>query len=335
MPDTSSFREAVAEANRPCILLGNGFSIALRPDIFSYVALRDRAMPGGISPAAWEAFDLLDTNDFEVVMRGLLVGGDLVESYGEGHVQLAAQMRNDAAALREVLVQTIAASHPDHPFEIDEESYDSCRQFLAPFKNIYSLNYDLLLYWTLMQELEPQVKCDDGFRNPDEEGTTSVTWDPDAVGSQNVFYLHGALHLFDAGAELQKYTWSKTGVRLVDQIREAMLEGKFPHFVAESASREKLARIRHSAYLSRGERSLYSIGGDLFTFGFAMSDNDAHVLRAIRKNKVRTLYVGLYGDPTSEENRTIERRALQLSERRRGVRLEVKFYDSESARPWG
>lgn len=333
MPATISFKEAIGRSNRRKIVLGNGFSIALRPDIFSYTALRERARPDGVTPAAWRVFEVLKTSDFEVVMRGLLTASELVREFG-GPADLADGMMADVAALREVLVQTIALSHPNHPFEIDEHRYRACREFLSSFEIIYSLNYDLLLYWALMQEFEPDIKCDDGFRYAEVDEATYVTWDPHTVGEQNVYYLHGALHLFDAGSELQKFTWSKTHLRLIEQIRAAMEDGKFPHFVAESSSQEKLSRIRHSAYLGRGERSLYSIGGDLFTFGFAMSENDAHILRAIRKNKVRNLFVGLYGDPNSDENRAIEHRVTELAERRKS-KTSVTYYEAEFASVWG
>lgn len=334
MPNVISFEDAIALAHRPRIVLGNGFSRACRDDIFDYGALRARAVPEGVSPAGWEAFDVLGTNDFELVMRALRITAQMVQVYGADSGNVSDTLLEDVAGLREVLVATIAGSHPDHPFEIDQQAYEACRRFLYPFRTIYTLNYDLLLYWALMQDLEPEVECDDGFRTPESGEGTYVAWDPDAVSGQNVFYLHGALHLFDAGSELQKFTWINTGIRLIDQVREAMEDGKFPHFVSEGTSEEKLDRIRHSAYLSRGERSLYAISGDLFLFGWAMSASDVHLLRAIRKSRVRRLFVGLFGDPDSEDNEALVARAESLAEARRGPALELVFYDSASARPW-
>ena len=186
MPSTISFEEAINRSDGRKLVLGNGFSIALRPDTFSYAALRDRARPDGISDPGWAAFDHLGTSDFEVVMKALRTASQLVEWY-EGHGSaMTIQMQSDASALREILVRTIAASHPGHPFEIEEASYAACRRFLSHFNIIYSLNYDLLLYWTLIQEMDPVVACDDGFRDPEVKGATYVTWDPNAVSTQNV-----------------------------------------------------------------------------------------------------------------------------------------------------
>ena len=60
---------------------------------------------------------------------------------------------------------------------------------------------------------------------------------------QNIHYLHGALHLFDAGHQLQKYTWVNTGNALVDQATEALKNDLFPVFVAEGDSKSKLTKI--------------------------------------------------------------------------------------------
>jgi hypothetical protein len=64
------------------------------------------------------------------------------------------------------------------------------------------VNYDLLLYWALMQrEMPPSIDFDDGFREPDDGPAEYVTWDVQKTGEQNVFYLHGGLHIFDAGSD--------------------------------------------------------------------------------------------------------------------------------------
>jgi len=36
-----------------------------------------------------------------------------------------------------------------------------------------------------------------------------VVWYPERSNQQNVYYLHGALHLFDAGAEIKKVHMEK------------------------------------------------------------------------------------------------------------------------------
>jgi hypothetical protein len=271
-------------------------------------------------------------------MKALRDAAALASLYTSKSPRVASAMRRDAEGLRDLLAETIAKNHPDRPFDVPNKAYKACRVFLSNFtNNVYTLNYDLLLYWTLMQtETEPQVESDDGFRQAQDGSAEYVEWDPADAFKQNVFFLHGALHLFDAGATLQKKTYSKTGKALVDQIRLALDKGYFPAIVAEGTAAEKLTKIMHSAYLGRGLRSLGQIGGALFTFGFAMSENDEHWLRTIAKSKVGLLAVGLFGDPESKANRATRKRAESVAAFRRGkVGLEVAFYDAASAKVWG
>ena len=320
----------------PHLLVGNGFSRACREDIFAYGALFDRADFARLSPLARRSFDALETRDFEIVMRALRSAARLLALYAPRDRQLAARMTEDANGLREVLVRAIADNHPAWPGEIPAERYAACRRFLSHFRNIYTLNYDLLLYWALMHdEIPPQVGTDDGFRTPDEGEPEYVTWEPGRHG-QNIYYLHGALHVFDGGTEVQKYTWSNTGVRLIDQIRAALDNGLYPIFVAEGESAHKFERIRHSDFLSKAYRSFQEIRNALFVFGHAMAPNDEHIIRLLGRGKISQLFVGLYGDPNGDQNQFIRRTA----ERLRGMRparrpLTVEYYDAASARVWG
>ncbi len=324
--------------NHRHLLLGNGFSIACKSDIFSYVALFDRADFTNLSPEVRGAFESLDTHDFEVVMRALRNGSALVRLYTTKDNELAQRMERDAASLREVLVHAIAQSHPEMPSEVSIRSYGACRQFLANFKNIYSLNYDLLLYWAMMhEEIDPQSNFDDGFRTPDSGREDYVTWDVEKTDKQNVHYLHGALHIFDADHEIKKYTWVNTGVRLIEQIRNALQQDMFPLIVAEGECEQKLAHINHSNLLSRSYRSFAKITNSLYVFGHSMAPNDDHILRMIEQNrKLRNLFVSIHGDPESKGNRKIIMRIQDIVARRfRRNQLNVAFFDADSARVWG
>ena len=329
--------EQGADLNKRHLLLGNGFSRALREDIFSYAALFDRAEFHTLSPSARGAFDVLETTDFEVVMRALRAAASLVEIYEGANPELASQLRADADGLRELLVRTIAANHPDRPGDVPIHSYERCRTFLSCFDTVYTLNYDLLLYWTLMQnELETHIDSDDGFRTPDDGPEDYVTWEVEKTDHQNIFYLHGALHIFDGGSEIKKYTWVNTGVPLIDQIRDALQHGLYPLFVAEGQSSQKLARIKHNEFLGRAYRSFAKIGGGLYVYGHSMAVNDEHIIKLIEKNKVSKLFIGLYGDPNSEGSQSIIERAFKIKAARPIKRpLEVAFFNAGSTQVWG
>lgn len=335
-----SFEQALQEAeeSKKHVLLGNGFSIACKPDIFTYGSLLERADFESVSPQAREAFSVLQTRDFEVVMRSLRSAAALVQLYSRERTDLRDALTRDAGGLREVLVAAIARNHPGMPSEIADDKYTACRKFLSNFGSIYTVNYDLLLYWAIMHADEDHpvtLPSDDGFRTPEAGAQEYVTWEVENSDTQDIFHLHGALYLFDAGAELKKYTWINTGVRLIEQVRAALNANLFPLVVAEGETKDKVERISHSGYLHRGLRSFKKIGGALFLFGLSLGLQDLHILKSIAKNsRLTSLYVSLYGNPESADNRRIRAGAEALSVGRRRP-LSVKFYQAESARAWG
>lgn len=334
------FEECLEMAgNRKHILLGNGFSIALRPDIFSYGSLYSKADFSTV-PHAAEVFKALATQDFEAVIRLLVDMVKVLICYKDTSPALAKQIETDAAAIKTILAEAIARNHPDRPYDITDDQYAACREFLSHFDNIYTLNYDVLLYWALMNDEvdELRIKCDDGFRHPEgNEDAPYVSWQDS--NSPTVHFLHGALHIFDAGHEITKYTWSKTVIPIVEQVRSALDEEKYPLFVAEGHSHDKLDKIMHSAYLHKALRSFSSIGGSLFVFGHSFDDNDDHVLRKIPEGKVTDLFVGLYGDPNSDTNRRIIAKAFSFADLRAEIprknKLGVHFFDVGTAKVWG
>lgn len=337
-----NFAEAINASksyNKRHLLLGNGFSIACRPNIFIYGKLFEQADFSSLSLSAKNAFTELNTTDFERVIKTLRDTAILSPVYGVDPV-VANKMRSDADALKELLVQTIAKSHPERPSDIKDEEYTACQKFLGHFSTIYTFNYDLLLYWTKMHpNTDGKITSDDGFRSSQDDlelGDKSdyVVWEP-GHHKQNMWFLHGALHIFDSGIEIKKFTWNRTGVRLIEQIREALSRDLFPLFVAEGSSSEKLDRIRHSDYLAKAYRSFQEIGQCLFIYGHSLAENDEHYLKLIERGKVKHLFVGLHGDPEKENNKRIIRRAELMVTNRDQLPLKLDFYDTKSATVWG
>ena len=184
---------------------------------------------------------------------------------------------------------------------------------------------------------------DDGFRHPEADPDLPyVSWQE--AQSSTVHYLHGALHLFDNSTEIIKYTWSKTDKAIVDQIRAALDEDKYPLFVAEGSSESKVERILHNAYLHKALRSFKSCcspaNNAIVIFGHSLAANDQHILQYISAGGAANLLIGLYGDPASETNKAKIAKADELVALRiklRGGRfpLKVTFYKTETAKVWG
>lgn len=345
--DYAKVEEWVADGGQPHVLLGNGFSMAYDSDSFGYQALASWAQKRDfLSDGVAGLMEKLGTPDFEAAMRQIESAIQTLKVLDEEANRATIEQLEEAVAeLREALAQSIAGLHPERPYEIAESCYGSVRRFLAPFKNIYTVSYDLLLYWSLMQEivgddgkiLYPSQTGDDGFRDSQTDGDSTVLWDIYDSFKQNVYYLHGALHLFRGDDGLRKLTWVRTDDPLIEQVRSQLQVGRYPLYVAESDSNSKLNRISRSAYLSRGLRSLGNVSHGLVVYGHSLDPNDEHVLEAIVRSRVDRLAVSIYGDPGSDENIIIARRAKGLEQRRlKRSRnpLDVRFYDAESVQLW-
>jgi hypothetical protein len=161
-----------------------------------------------------------------------------------------------------------------------------------------------------------------------------------ASHSAKVHFLHGALHLFDAGSELQKFTWVRTNERLIDQARKAINANKFPLFVAEGSSLQKKNKIRHNAYLYQGYKQLTANAQQgrhcFFLHGHSLAQNDDHILRRLGTGRFKKLYVSLFGAPETSTNIAIIARAKQIAGlRNERYPMDLSFYDAESASIWG
>ena len=159
--------------------------------------------------------------------------------------------------------------------------------------------------------------------------------------TQNLFFLHGALHIYYAGSELRKLTWEK--VPLIEQIQGALKRGEwFPLMVAEGKSEQKLTRIKRDTYLSRAYQGLSSLDGALFLHGLSLGEKDQHVLTAIsgENSRLTHLFISIFESPESDDDsKRIKEEAKRIADQRNALgskaKLEVCFYDAKTARVWG
>lgn len=357
MTEVVSFQSALdiaSQYKKRHLLLGNGFSIACDPGIFTYRSLYEQARETHFLPIpeAARMFEVFDTKDFEVVIHALEDAAKTLPVFDPSAQHTAEKIQNQASELKTALVRTIADNHTDVPNHIADEKFWACRQFLSHFLNpendgkVYTLNYDLLLYWAAMHDDQPfsaplSLTINDGFGRGSGDAADYVTWQGEATArDQRIHYLHGAIHLFDSGSELKKYTWRDKGIPLLTQARVAMEDGMFPLFVAEGSSEQKLARIKHSAYLYHSYKSFSSQMEQkdqaLFVFGHSFSENDTHILRKIFEGKVAHLFVSVVGSLDGADKQAfLERVNAVVRQRDTHPELAVTFFDAASANVWG
>lgn len=320
MPDVIDFEEAMkrTEQDDRALLIGNGFSA----QYFSYSNLLDKSgLAAGTSVR--NLFDTLGTVDFEAVVRAL--EGAVIVERAYGHVTHANELETDAQRVREALVEAINATHPAHREDLGAK-YTSSAGFLERFSTVFTLNYDLLLYWV---NLEKRL-LSDGFGLGRQIESFHGPFAEEAYC--HLYNLHGGLHLFDDGTgEIIKAI--DTGAGVIATITDAIAKrGRFPIYVAEATSAQKLRKINSVAYLRHCYDTLRRNAAAMFVYGHSADENDAHIYRAIFGSETKHLYFGVY---KPDETKVKELDGLLAKyQKTTGSSAEYTFFDSESAKVW-
>jgi hypothetical protein len=320
VPNIVLFEAAMkAAAGKHCsLLLGNGFSARY----FSYRSLLEKADLNEDDPIR-ALFDRLKTVDFERVVKALEGASEVEKAYG--NIPHAEQLVADAGRVREALVHAIRGTHPAHREEI-KDIIPSCVAFLEPFDEIFTLNYDLLLYWVSISD---EAQLSDGFGLGTERNGFRGPFKTDAYC--RIFNLHGGLHLFRNGSDVEKRIAGTTGV--IDAIaRTITINKRFPLYVAEGTSPAKMARIKANYYLTHCYEKLCASTGSFFVFGHSADPNDSHVYQAIFRSQISHLYFCIH-KPTDDSVKSIAGE-LARYKTRSGSNIEFTFVDSESAHVW-
>jgi hypothetical protein len=259
------------------LLLGNGASIAVAQS-FDYRSLLGVARSANIEhplvAGADALFGELGTSNFEYVLASLKLARRVCEATGVDASRFAPLYGDVQQALFE------AVGHVHAPWEVLEgETLPRIRAELTAYKSVFSTNYDLLTYWAMMRDGDPNDFRDfcwrvDGVFDP---ADTEVWGAPTLV-----YYLHGGIHLrrTQAGGTLKRLS---QGENLLDQFRTDWASDEIPLLVSEGTSTDKLRSINGSDYLSFAYGSFARHRGNLVVFGHGLSDQDDHLVHAINR----------------------------------------------------
>lgn len=334
--------KAINTKGRPFhLLLGNGFSMSYDAEIFSYNALH-----GFIEKTNDELltklFNIVNTKNFELIMQQLDNFAALIEAF-DTDSNLKGKIEEASQTLKNSLMDAINSLHPEHVFKIPDENSASCSKFLNLFLkqggNIYTSNYDLLLYWVLMRnQIENSI---DGFgRDPVSTGEyvpedqlefSELVWGK-YKDKQTIFYLHGALPLFDTGIDIVKEEYD-TSHYLLENIRARIERKEYPIFVTAGNGNDKLKQIMHNRYLSYCYDKFSNTTGSLVTFGFNFGEYDEHIIEAVNiaakhgkkvSERLWSIYIGVYSD---EGQKHIESIAHKFA-------CKVHIYDAKTVNVW-
>jgi hypothetical protein len=307
------------------ILLGNGASRAFWSE-FGYASLfakAESAVEHPLNEQDGELFARLDTTNFEAVLSALRTA-EIVASALELD---AVRIRERYESIRIALMEAVKDVHVPW-LDVPSKSLLSVRSELTNYSIVFSTNYDLLLYWTIMATPSASPfkdffwnECTDGgdWRCFDLANTETV-W-----GSTSVFYLHGALHLVELPwGETAKLTAGQAS--LLEQFAVPETEDEFPIVplvITEGSSSDKMKAIRRNDYLSFAYESLSHFDGPFVVFGHSLGPEDQHLIDALKRGSDdRPIALSLL--PAQTE--LVEERKLEL--KRTLPRARLAFFDA-------
>lgn len=294
------FTEAIentANLNR-ILLLGNGFSRSLYEG-FNYKNLYESAcgLKPGLSSELRDIFTDLDTSDFEKVLAHLNVSEKIIKHYKcqEIYQKISEDLKN----IRNSFIESFTYIHPIDQSFISDNTKKNVLCFLANYSQIFTTNYDLLLYWILRYQDDKEHKTftdNDGFNYP---GLPGTPWLDKPIWinheKQNFYYLHGAFHIFE-NENIYKLKWDGYD-NLVSQISENINNGTYPLIILEGKSSQKIKSINSNPYLWYSYEQLKKINDSIFILGCSLNKHsDQHIVDAIKHSKIKSIYFGVYNN---------------------------------------
>ena len=316
--------DTVPDEGKLSIFLGNGFSQAWSSEIFNYAQLFSVAEFGERHQEITSIFTSLGTYDFEKVMNSLISAETILSLY-EPNNPLISTIKADQEILKNALITAISDRHPTLPREVTDASYVFARGFLAKFSDIFTLNYDLLVYWAINKvQLAPRdYNVDDGFR----VGQKWVGYRTD----QALHCLHGGIYIYEENGSVRKHACTESGSTIIDQVRNNLRDNKFPLFVSEPTSQKKKEKIQTNPYLYYCFRKIRELKGTVFIHGHSFDHNDRHIFTELDSSPVDKVYISIFGDEYSEANRSVIGNARAFLNKQGRT---IDFYQAETAPIW-
>jgi hypothetical protein len=240
------FEEAMKAANKNCsLMIANGFSIKY----FKYANLLEKAGLDGGSPLR-RLFDALSTVDFEIVIRALEDAALVERTYNKE--KRARSLSSEADKLRRTLVHAVRVTHPGHREDIADE-IPACIGFLSQFDTIFTLNYDLLLYWVILEDTK---RFQDGF---------GLAEDRNGFRWPRLPAPYGALHGFRARSKVRVIEPTDADRKIVSALSDYDVHSLNKRFNALAKKPRSLIHDRvHLSVISASHERIRCTRRDLF-----------------------------------------------------------------------
>lgn len=327
------FSEELEKKGSKSIILGNGFGIsydvATGDNCFNWSTLLDLC---DIEEGS-KIHQLLIENffDFELVHQKMNNAIDVIKMYSSEN-NLIEELEQQIQFLREQLIIAVSKSHPssfakqlgDFESKKRQQRVSQCRKFLSNFERVFSLNYDLLLYWVRCFEYNFLGK--DSFDKIDNK----LVFRPD--NDANYFFPHGSLFTYRDGIGALKSKSSRDNPILA-RLESNINNGHFPMCISEGTGKQKLEAIKRNYYLNFSYNKIKESKGTIFTFGCSFLDSkDDHIIRAMLESPAEKIVVGEYR-PSKKNYHRLEFAFASLQEEMR-TKKEITIADTEGTHIW-
>lgn len=141
-------------------------------------------------------------------------------------------------------------------------------------------------------------KVEDGFKNIPLFSDEYIYDNCDI--EQNIFFLHGAFHIYVSGGDTRKIT--QTSDKALYTKLEEIINKDNHDILTIFQSSEKEAVIHDSEYLVNCLAKLETLEGSLILIGCSLSENDEHIFRYVNNSNLTNIYISYYKDANAVVN---------------------------------
>lgn len=315
----------VHSATKTNLLLGNGFSVGVNRE-FTYSSLIEVALSNGyLSATDKQLFEKFDTVNFETILHNLFITQKVNEILSVSS-DIPAQKYN---YVKEALIKSVNKIHP----KFDEISTTWIHTVISEFKKykeIFTTNYDLLLYWIMSKN---------DFKSfSDYFWSSGLCFDQFNTELWNstipVHYLHGALFIyFDDDLEIKKTRKTESNSLLVE-VETLIKTNKIPLFISGGSYKEKMNMIENNAYLNFVFNEFHSTKEGITIYGCAFENSDQHIIDSLNKSKtIQHIAISIYTENKTDDeiNEEINSYKSNLNNFFRVTNNTLEFFDYKTS----
>ncbi len=236
-----------------------------------------------------------------------------------------------------------------HPktYSHQQEKMDTCINYLNKFSGIYTINYDFIPYWLILQlNKRHGNKFNDGFCISSQESIGLLKYLSSITC--NIHYLHGAMHLIvnEKGETFKITNNNQSG--LINSSKE--LKEKYGNkyqslMVFEGKTEEKKDKINANDYLYNMLSNLKTSKNNIIIYGCSIIDangqinNDEHIWKIlVNSNCKNKIYVGLHCEDKNHFSLQREQIIIsfkKLHEDNKSIESKLTFFTTIHDGIWG